>query len=354
MARAAWESWGKPALPLSRVALRFGDTAETEELNNISAATRIGNSLFVAADEHCGIDRLTFDGSNWSQHMSFELNDLLPLATPEEEADLEGLAADEGWLWVVGSHARTRRKAEKEQNETIDLDDLADLKDTRPRCLLARLPLAEGADGWRPVARDGKRHAGMLKQNDHGNALMKALKKDPLIGPFARIPAKEGGVDVEGIAVYGDRVALGMRGPVIGKHAVLLEMVVTARKSGRLALDGPPFKRLLALEGLGIRDLKRCGDDLLILAGPTTALSGPVALYRWRDWVNQPPQDATQVRLHRPERILELPFGRGFDHPEGLALWGDNRILVICDSPSKDRIDGESGAILADLFELPA
>jgi hypothetical protein len=194
----------------------------------------------------------------------------------------------------------------------------------------------------------------MLKQSDHGNALMKAMKQDPLLGPFTRVPAKEGGVDIEGIAVCGPRVALGMRGPVIGRHAVLLEMFVSDKKSGRLHLDGEPFKRLLAMEGLGIRDLKRHGDDLLILAGPTTSLSGPVALYRWRNWANEPPQDATQVRLHRPERILDLPFGRGVDHPEGLALWGDNQILVICDSPSPERMDAASGAIMADLFEIPA
>ncbi len=145
-----------------------------------------------------------------------------------------------------------------------------------------------------------------------------------------------------------------MRGPTIGRHAVLLELFVSAKDTGRLHLDGEPFKRLLAMEGLGIRDLKRHGDDLLILAGPTSALSGPVALYRWRDWVNEPPQDAREVRLHRPERILDLPFGCGVDHPEGLALWGDNQILVICDSPAPDRIDAASGAILADLFEIPA
>jgi hypothetical protein len=134
----------------------------------------------------------------------------------------------------------------------------------------------------------------------------------------------------------------------------MLEMFIDPKKTGRLTIAGPVFKRLLALDGLGIRDLKRDGDDLLILAGPTTGLSGPVALYRWRGWANEPPQDETKVRLHRPERILDLPFGRGIDHPEGLALWGDHQILVICDSPSPERIDSGSGAIMADVFELPA
>ena len=353
MGRSRWDAWGKPAEPIGRVALGFGGTIEHDALRNMSAGTRIGSTLFVAADEHCGIDRLCLDGSNWCNHATFELKDLLDLKEPEEEADLEGLSAENGWLWLTGSHARTRYKPEKFEAETINLSKLANLKDTRARCLLARLPLIETEQGWRPVARDGKRRAGMLKQGKHGNSLMKLLKEDDLLAPFTRVPAKEGGLDVEGLAVTGDRVALGMRGPVITTHAVLLEMRDEARDSGELKIIDGPYKRLLAMEGLGIRDLKRSGEDLLILAGPTTGLSGPVALYRWRDWVNDPPQDPNKVRLHRPERILELPFGRGVDHPEGLALWGDDQILVICDSPAPERIDSEKGTILADLFKLP-
>lgn len=350
---AGWASWGTPAEPVAKVALEFGGTVDGEALTNISAGTRIGDSLFIAADEHCGIDRLTRSGEGWADHASFTLRDMLPLEEPDAEADLEGLAADDGWLWTVGSHARTRYKPEKFGGETIDLKKLATLKDTRPRCLLARLPMVETQEGWRPVARDGDRRAGMLRQGKHGNPLMKAMKDDALLAPFTRIPAKEGGIDVEGLAVCGNRVALGLRGPVIATHAVLLELTIEARKSGRLALAGEPFKRLLAMEGLGIRDLKRRGDDLLILAGPTTGISGPVALYRWRGWANDPPQDVSKVRLHRPERILELPFGRGVDHPEGLALWDDEHILVICDSPAPDRVDRVKGTIQADLFRLP-
>lgn len=354
MTDTSWLAWGAPAKCSGTVSLGFSGTIDHQSLTNISAGTRIGDTLFVAADEHCGIDRLTFDGERWTGHETFGLADLLPLALPEEEADLEGLAAENGWLWAVGSHARTRRKPEKEEGERIDLDKLADLKDTRPRCLLARLPLVETESGWRPVARDGKRRAGMLKQTKHGNKLMKALKKDPLIGPFTRIPAKEGGLDVEGLTVCGNRIALGLRGPTIGRHAVLLEFEVSADDDGRLRLDSEPHKRLLSMEGLGIRDLKRRGDDLLILAGPTTALSGPVALYLWRDWANEPAQDDLMVRLHRPERILDLPFGRGCDHPEGLALWDDDQIMVICDSPAPGRCDTGAGTIVADLFKIPA
>lgn len=359
MPKDPWSGWGKPAKPAKRVLLSFGDDKPRKGLSNLSAGTRLGDSLFLAADEYGAVDRLTRDsGREWANHARFELSEFLPLADPEGEADLEGLAADKDWLWVVGSHARTRRKPEKMPGECIDLDRLAKLKDTRSRCLLGRLPLVHGDEGWQPVQRDGARRAGMLPQDEDGNALAKALKADPLIGPFTRIPAKEGGVDIEGIAVCGSRVALGMRGPVIATHALLLEIEVASEPSGELALARGPVRRLLAMEGLGIRDLKRLGDDLLILAGPTTGLSGPCAIYRWRGWASDPAHDPSTVHLHRPERVVELPFDRGRDHPEGLALWtngnGDaKRILVIYDSPGDDRVDLDARTVVADVFDLP-
>ncbi|QMW22229.1 DUF3616 domain-containing protein [Sandaracinobacteroides saxicola] len=353
-----WAAWPTPAKPVERVTLAFDAGDDDAVPDNASAGTRLDDTLFIAGDEHGVIDRLTFDGRNWGRHTVFHLADLLPLKDAEEEADLEGLAAamidGEPWLWLTGSHARTRPKPEKFAGETIDLDKLADLKDTRARCLIARIPLVRDALGWAPVAKDDERRAGMLKQTKHGNALMKALARNPLIAPFTEIPAKEGGVDIEGIAVAGNRVALGMRGPVVATHAVLIEATVEADEEGALHLEGAPCKRLLAMEGLGIRDLKRHGDDLLILAGPTTGLSGPVAIYRWTDWANDPPQDARKVRLHRPERLIDLPFGRGEDHPEGLALWGDDAILVICDSPSDTRLHEARKSLVADVFALPA
>ncbi len=349
-----------PAKPVAQVVLELtecGDDADA--IANLSAGTRVGETLFVAADEALSVDRLVRDtDGRWAAHKRICLSTLLPLDDPEAEVDIEGLAEADGWLWVLGSHARTRPKPTRYEDDCIDLDEIASLKNTRARCLIARLPLAvdpQVAGGLLPVARDGERRAGLVRQDKHGNALAEAMADDPLIGPFTRIPAKEGGIDMEGIAIAGDRIALGMRGPVICGHALLLEMAVECREKGRVKLDLPPFKRLLELEGLGIRDLKRQGDDLIILAGPTTPVSGPVALYRWRNWANEPPEHRHRVRLHRPERILDLPHGRGFDHPEGLALWdhgGESCILVLYDAPDPARIDGTGARIAADVFRL--
>ncbi|RYE00581.1 MAG: DUF3616 domain-containing protein [Sphingomonadales bacterium] len=196
-----------------------------------------------------------------------------------------------------------------------------------------------------------------MKQTRRGNALAAWLAEDPLFGPFTKIPAKEGGVDLEGIAVAGMRVAIGMRGPIMQTYAVLIELPMKVAKSGRLKIGGAIHRRLLDLEGLGIRDLKRHGGDLLILAGPTTGLDGPCAVYRWRNWLGDPPKHDSVVRLHRPERIIDLPFGRGCDHPEGLALLaaakGDTELLVLCDSPSDVRLDRKRRVLLCDVFALP-
>jgi hypothetical protein len=343
-------SWPAPAKPVGTVALSFDAPGDT--VANLSASVRVGDNLFMGADEACAIERLTIGKDGAKAHRSFALAELLDLADPEEEADIEGLAVEDGWLWVVGSHARTRPNPTK-KGKKLDLSALADLKDTRPRCLLARLPLVQDDYGWEPVKVDGDRRAGLIHQNKHGSALAKRLTKDDLLAPFTLVPAKEGGVDVEGIAVCGERIALGMRGPVISGLALLLELEVNAKKSGKLEIASGPAKRFLALEGLGIRDLKRRGDDLLILAGPTTNLSGPCAVYRWQDWARQPPNDGQEVEVHIPTRILELPFGRGFDHPEGLALWGDNALLVVCDSPGAARLKHKGRTILADLYQLP-
>lgn len=343
-------SWPKPAKPIGQVALRFD--APDDTVANLSASVRVGDNLFLGADEACAIERLTIGKDGGAAHRSFALADLLDLADPEEEADIEGLAVEDDWLWVVGSHARTR-PSPKKKGKKLDLSALANLKDTRPRCLLARLPLVEEADGWVPVKTDGDRTAGLIRQNKHGSILAKRLTKDPLLGAFTKIPAKEGGVDVEGIAVCGERVALGMRGPVISGLALLLELQMHAKGSGKLDIANGPAKRFLALEGLGIRDLKRRGDDLLILAGPTTNLSGPCAVYRWSGWAKQPPGDGQEVEVHIPTRILELPFGRGVDHPEGLALWSDDQLLVVCDSPGPDRLSDKGRTMLADIYRLP-
>jgi hypothetical protein len=243
--------WPEPTKAAGTITLETGSASgQDKTLKNFSAGARVGRTLFLAADESACLDRLVeVDGDRWGGHERFNLPALLDLDNPEDEADLEGLAADGDWLWVLGSHARTRYKPEKFEGEVIDLAKLANLKETRSRCLIARIPLVDEDGVMTPVREDGERRAAMLKQSKQGNALAEALRDDPLIAPFTKIPAKEGGLDIEGIAVCGSRVALGLRGPVIATHALLVEVeLCDGKKAGRLHLEGEPVKRLLAME----------------------------------------------------------------------------------------------------------
>lgn len=359
--RAPRHPWPPTTAPAGkeRMVLDADCTDADDPTLNLSAAARHGGTLFLGSDEGVCVERLRRDGDAWTRHRRLPLDAILDL-DKSKEADIEGLAQDDGWLWVLGSHARTRPKIGKSGDDRLDLDAFSTLKDTRPRCLLARLPLAADPDmdgAVIPMACDGDRRAGMLRQTKHGNALARMMARSPLLKPFTRTAAKEGGVDLEGIAVAGDRVAVGMRGPVIQTYAVLLEFRIAAKRSGRLTIAGPLYKRLLDLDGLGIRDLKYEGADLLILAGPTTGLDGPCAVYRWTDWLVDPPRDERMVRLHRPDRIIDLPFGRGDDHPEGLVVLdgpdGARDVLVICDGPAPDRMDAATRTIRCDRFRLP-
>src|SRR4030095_377034 len=92
--------------------------------------------------------------------------------------------------------------------------------------------------------------------------------------------SKDNGLDVEGLAVHGDTLYIGLRGPVLRGWACVLEVLPTTddRDPTRLRVaafsDGARYrKHLLDLGGLGVRDLCPDGDDLLVLAGPSMALS---------------------------------------------------------------------------------
>ena len=136
---------------------------------------------------------------------------------------------------------------------------------------------------------------------------------------------------------------------------MLLELALAEERPGRLrprplaGADRPYRRHFLDLGGLGVRDLLRDGDDLLVLAGPTMDLDGPVRVLRWRDALAAGADsltDAEDLAL-----VLEVPFGRGDDHAEAMALLPDGRLLVVYDSPTADRLVGET-AVLADLFTL--
>jgi len=397
-----------PAAP-ERVLLRFadapgdapgdpGDGEEDAPHEDLSAVAVTGDAVWLAGDEGTSLERLVRDADgSFGARTRFPLSDLLDLpGDADEEVDVEGIDLADGWLWVVGSHASARRKADPSDTDVrAQLERLATVRAGGNRHLLARIPVVRGADGHPALARavpgeDGgaSRCAARLRGGRRRSALTRALRRDEHLGPSLAMPSKENGLDVEGLAAVGPRLLLGLRGPVLRGLAVILEVEPRPgkRRPERLTLAriGPGGRRyrkhFLDLCGLGVRDLCVDGDDVLILAGPTMTLDGRCAVFRWRGAAaaaaaarggpvraegdrkargDDAPADDTLAGDDVLEVALELPYGvgteEGLEHPEGIAFvpdrTGRRALLVVHDSPADHRRRGPH-AIEADLYRL--
>jgi hypothetical protein len=319
--------------------------------------------LWVGSDETTSLERLSFDGSRtFNNHQHFNIGDFIDLpADKDKEIDIEGLAYADYYLWIVGSHSWKRKQPEIDKTDKQNLERLANVKPDRNRFILARIPLVNGKlfpSCPHPEHPDKPLTAAKLKLTDTGNLLMDALSSDEHLRSFiiAGIPSKDNGFDIEGLAISGDRLLIGLRGPVLRGWAVILEVELEASSPNSLKLkqlgdNGKIYKKhFVKLGGLGIRELCFDGQDLLILAGPTMDLDGPVRLFRLPNGFN-----CDNLFSWEPKPILDLPYGEGNHHAEGIALYNaiaqQPSILVVYDSPTPDtHLDG--AAVLADVFSL--
>jgi len=338
-----------------RVALRFtGDVVRGGSHDNLTAARADGEHLWVAGDETATIDRLVLDSATAplraGRQRSFRLADLVQLpGPPDGESDLQGIARSGGWLWAIGSHALVRRRPKPIHDDAKVVRRLGKLRRDPNRFVIVRLAVQLGVDR-RPepvrVARDGRRSA--LVGAPRTESLVDLLRADAHLAPFLAIPGQDNGFDVGGLAVVGDRLYVGLRGPVLRGWAVVLEVrpAQDPTDPGRLALgifpEGARYrKHVLDLGGLGVRDLCPDGDDLLVLAGPTMALSGPVRVHRWRDAIAGGGGPVVREAELPVETVVTN--GEGVDHASAISLLDPDlldahaQLLVVYDDPAADR-----------------
>lgn len=353
--------------PAATVTLAFKDQASFEHVTDpvhedLSAIARVGQSLFLSCDETAGVERLLPDGRNrFGRHEHFNLDEFFDLPDgPKGEMDIEGLAADGGYLWIVGSHSLKRDKPERDHGDASKaLARMAEIDRDPNRFFLGRVPLEETEPGvFRPVAALGDLRAQSIRLKKRKSKLLDWLEDDPHLDPFLAIPSKENGFDIEGLAVKGERVWLGLRGPVLRGHAVILELAIKVDRKGRLKArrleDGRRYrKHLLDSAGLGVRDLRLDGSDLLLLLGPTMSADGPARIVRWRRAVRDTKSGV--IDSERAHRVRELPYLGDVDHPEGFEAWpeaGKHAFLVVYDSPAPARRDDKALSVTGDLFHL--
>ena len=272
---------------------------------DLSGVTVVGDYLVLGADEGHQLQILLRapDGDRWS------LQQTVALAKKDQEVDIEAITFGAGHLYVAGSHSLRRRRIKPDLSVRKNRERLLDIGEQNSRNRLYRLPFDSAS--------------GVLGKAEYID-LSKRLRKDPLLRPFTKLPSKENGVEIEGIALRDDRLYLGFRGPVLRDNYV---PVMT------LSFDRPKDYELcfVRLDGQGIRDLVALDQGFLILSGPVNDAPGPFCLWWW-DGADQIPGKDRTVRAARWLGEVSTPGGAS---AEGLALLaegaGSAEVILVYD-----------------------
>jgi hypothetical protein len=156
------------------------------------------------------------------------------------------------------------------------------------------------------------------------------IDRDPILEPYAEIPSKENGIDIEGIAVRDGMVTVGFRGPVLrGNFVPTLSFPFERPEEYSL--------KFVQLDGRGIRDLAAVEHGLLILAGPIGDGDATYELYWWNgeDCLDNGSQGG------RLQALGEFPTD-GSSKPEGLAVRSEDaqhwQVLVVSDGEAEAEV----------------
>ena len=181
--------------------------------------------------------------------------------------------------------------------------------------------------------------------------------RDEHLERFMSIPCKDNGFDIEGLAVYKERIFIGLRGPVLNGFAVILEFTCKEFDEELILSKSPDEDKLyrkhfIDLNGMGIRELNITENgDLYILGGPTMDLDGTISIYKITGGL--PDQHGSVT--HDPERLFDVARGaeleHGADKAEGMAFLPDGKLLITYDSPVADRLEGDA-AVWMDCYDL--
>ena len=285
-----------------------------DPLNVSGIATRDG-LLVIGSDEGSSIQVFKKTGPNTYQATA---SGPIQLDAPSAEVDIEGIAWDESYLYVVGSHSLARKQVKNDKTVAENHKRLADEpKDEQSRKQLFRLKLDP----------EGTLISGSLEKMTLDNV----FKNHPILERFRHIPSKENGIVIEAIAVNGSELLIGFRGPSL--RGPYIPVLVLKFKGGRFKTDAiQTDDRFLDLGGRGIRDMTKVPDGgFLVLGGPVGDEPTPYQLYFWDGQDALPGKDAPEAKDHvKPICRISCPDV----HLDGknVAALGEN--YVSCDNSS--------------------
>ncbi|MDX2154131.1 MAG: DUF3616 domain-containing protein [Bryobacteraceae bacterium] len=219
--------------------------------SDLSGIAFSGDLLYVVSDETAHIEVLKKSGDSYKKSGS------VAVGQPDTEVDLEALAIDGEYVYAIGSHSAARPKQKAKDSYADNRAKMAIIQPAGPRDVLARFkPTADGT--------------GTLETMN----LRAMLESDPVLKPFAALPGKENGIDIEGLAVKGKEIYVGFRGPVLRENYVPILRTSFAK-------DAAHDLRFVNLGGRGVRDLAAVKDGFLVLAGPVGEGPGSFQIYFW-------------------------------------------------------------------------
>lgn len=347
----------------NRCLLRFDEKfSNLDDLRTeISSCLATEDNLWLSYDEDAGIERLTRTENGYDYHKHYEMNNFLDLPSGSSELDMEALAYQEPYLWFCGSMSFKRDSPSKEESLEKQLSSLSDIATDENRFSLGRIPCIKKNGTYelfKEIEYQGNSiRALLLRGGAKSTELHNALMRDEHLERFMMIPCKDNGFDIEGLAIYNERIFIGLRGPVLNGYAVILEIGCKEFEDelllSQFSEEGKLYrKHFIDLQGMGIRELNITENgDLYLLAGPTMDLDGTISIYKIKGGL---PEQHSSV-THDSERLFDVTRGaeseHGTDKAEGMAFLPDGKLLITYDTPVAERLEGNT-SVWMDCYEL--
>lgn len=293
------------------------------ESKDLSGVAKVGNYLVVGSDEGHVIQvlqRVGKDSYDLIHKYSIPDGALVKRIKKEKpERDIEGITASGNTVYIIGSHSRKRSKVKMDSPEGRSQEENSERlggkksnKKEKSRRVLYSMKLGDNGE--------------LVGQITTGS-LWDYLSNHRPFKEFTKIPSKENGIDIEGIAVQGNYLFVGFRGPVLRENWV---PILVVEKDEPYSVSEI---RYVQLDGLGIRDMVAVNDDMfLLLGGPVGDGQGGYYLYSWDGVDCLPGTDAPKCILKRIRQIVPPNGGKA----EGLTVLstesdGTTDILILFD-----------------------
>src|SRR5262249_47943437 len=217
--------------------------------NDVSGVGVVGDFLVICSDEVSVVQVLGKDGTGYKV-----VADVV-LGKPDEETDIEAVAAEGNTVYVTGSHNKVRFIGAKGGGGITPVEE----KPRQHRDQVFRFTLGpDGTPGPVEVM-----------------SLRGVLDAHPILRQFVPVASKENGIDIEGLAVKDGRLYFGFRGPVLRDNWVPILSCTFGKEPGDVKVAYTRFG------GRGVRDMVAVKDGFLVLAGPVGDGDQSYQIYLW-------------------------------------------------------------------------